>query len=210
MKKVLLGLAVLVAMVSCGGNTEVVEAKEVSAHNVNEVEQVDAAVYHIDAGTSVVKWDGKKLAYGHHGVIAIQTGEVKVSEGKITSATVTIDMSTIEETDNKDAKKAADLASHLKNADFFNVDSFPTAKVLVTKVEGGIVNADLTIKGITKAIQFPAVIVVNEADLSVAAKFTINRTDWGVVYGSGSFMDLAKDKAIDDLISFDINVIAKK
>ena len=211
MKKVLLGLSILIGMVSCGSKEEAVAVSDVaSQEEVVEENTNTSVVYNVSVDASELKWSGKKLAYGHHGVISIQSGEVKVSEGAIESANIVVDMSTITETDNPDAENAAKLAGHLKNADFFNVDSFPTAKVVVTKVEEGKVFAELTIKGITKAIEIPAEIVVSDMELNVQSHFTINRTDWGIVYGSGSFMDLAKDKAIDDLITFDINVTAKK
>ncbi|MEY5041425.1 MAG: hypothetical protein RLZZ414_973, partial [Bacteroidota bacterium] len=57
---------------------------------------------------------------------------------------------------------------------------------------------------------FPATITVADDKVNVTANFSINRTDWGIVYGSGSFTDLAKDKVIKDEIDFQVNIVANK
>ena len=68
----------------------------------------------------------------------------------------------------------------------------------------------LSIKDITKFISFPATINITENTFEGSADFTINRTDYGIVYGSGSFYDLAKDKIISDDIAFSVSLKASK
>lgn len=215
MKKVLLSLSVAVLMISCGESHEAVQAKESNDHHA-EVEHAEVGSeeithdsFTVNAATSVVGWQGKKLAGDHHGVVNVKSGTVSIHEGSITGAEVEIDLASIKEND-ADAEYAAKLEGHLKSADFFDVAAFPTAKVVVTGVTNSKASADLTIKGKTKAIEFPIEATVTDSSVNVKAEFTINRTDWGIVYGSGSFMDLAKDKIIDDNISFTIEINAAK
>ena len=44
------------------------------------------------------------------------------------------------------------------------------------------VSGDLTMRGVTRPITFPATIKMSDASMEASAKFTINRTDWGIVY----------------------------
>ena len=43
-------------------------------------------------------------------------------------------------------------------------------------------SGDLTMRGVTRPVTFPAKIKMTDAGMEAAAKFTINRTDWGIVY----------------------------
>jgi len=67
----------------------------------------------------------------------------------------------------------------------------------------------LTMMGMTKSVTFPADVQVTDNGVSVATSdFTINRTDWGLKYGSASFFNDLKDKAINDNIGLSIRLRA--
>ncbi len=208
MKKILLNLSVVTLLASCGGNSEAVVAKEVE-EKAPVVQAAEVDVYAVNVDSSVVNWEGKKLTGTHAGVVTIQSGSVSVLNGAVSGAEVVIDLTTIKEL-GADSAYAVKLVGHLSSPDFFNVDSFPTATIVVTEIKDGTAKADLTIKGKTKSIEFAATTTLSEVNITVQADFTINRTDWGIVYGSGNFMDLAKDKVINDDISFSVNLTAKK
>jgi polyisoprenoid-binding protein YceI len=61
----------------------------------------------------------------------------------------------------------------------------------------------MTIKGITNEVSFDLALTENSASTS----FKIDRTKYGIRYGSASFFDGLKDKAIYD--EFDLNVKLK-
>ena len=96
------------------------------------------------------------------------------------------------------------LEGHLKSADFFGVENFPTASLNIINVSGKggsyKVKANLTIKETTKAVEFSMNIKGNTA----TASLEIDRTEYDIKYGSSSFFDGLKDKAIYD--NFDLNV----
>jgi polyisoprenoid-binding protein YceI len=212
MKKALLSLATIAILASCGGSSNEASNEETTVQA--EETTTDAAIsgeYNVDTQSSMLHWEGDKIVGdGHHGIVNYKSGSVKVQDGKVVGGEVVVDMTTITEKDAGSEEYAAKLVGHLMSEDFFKVDSFPTSKIVVKSVENGIVNADLTIKDVTKAISFPAEISVSEDAVNVNAKFNINRTDWGVVYGSGNFFDLAKDKTIKDEIGFEVMLTAKK
>jgi len=212
-KKIILGIAAVSMLASCGGDQASPAASttpETSNETISDAStNNDATVYSITKdSSSVINWTGSALAKSHFGTVDY-SGDLKVSEGKLIGGEILIDMTTIDSKDQEGEWKEK-LDGHLKNADFFNVDSFPTAKLEIKGFDGSNLNGALTIKDVTKEISFPASVNVSENEVSGTAEFTINRTDYGVVYGSGNFFDLAKDKIISDDIEFKVSIKAVK
>jgi len=214
MKAGLLNIVAALFLVSCGG----VDSSQSYDHEGAKSEggtrgletPVVSGVYNIDTAETVVKWEGTTLTGNHHGVVIVTSGAITIEGGVVKFADVVIDLTTITEKD-VDAEQAIKLVKLLKSPDFFNVEKYPTATIFITNVEAGAVEADFTIKGKTKSIMFPAEIVVSEKAVTVVAKLSINRTDFGIVYGSVNyFTDLSKDKIINDEINFDVSLAASK
>ena len=87
----------------------------------------------------------------------------------------------------------------LKSDDFFGTATYETASLVFTSVKATGKNAyavtgDLTIKDKTNPVEFTISIYGNKA----TASLKIDRTKYGVRYGSASFFDGLKDKAIYD------------
>jgi polyisoprenoid-binding protein YceI len=70
--------------------------------------------------------------------------------------------------------------------------------------------ANLTIKGITQEVTFPAIVVVNAKQVIVNANFDIDRTKYDIKYGSKSFIEGIGDKAISDMFNVKVRVVAAK
>lgn len=57
------------------------------------------------------------------------------------------------------------------------------------------ISGNLTMRGTTKNITFPAAVSLNNGAVKAVAKFNIDRTDWGLMYGDeATAVDKAKDK----------------
>ncbi len=158
----------------------------------------------IKTDKSKVVWKGYKVTGSHEGTIAIQSGALSFDADKLVGGEFVIDMTTINSTDLEGEYKGK-LDGHLKSADFFGVEKHPTAKLVFTKVEASGKNAynvtgDLTIKEQTHPITFVISIYGNKA----TASLKIDRTKYDIKYGSASFIDGLKDKAIYD--EFDLVV----
>jgi polyisoprenoid-binding protein YceI len=100
------------------------------------------------------------------------------------------------------------LNGHLKADDFFGTEKFPTSTLVFKKIAAKGANVysvtgDLTIKGITNPVTFDLATTANSA----TTKFNVNRTKYGIRYGSKSFFDSIGDKAIDD--EFELSVALK-
>ncbi|MBV6647177.1 MAG: YceI family protein [Cyclobacteriaceae bacterium] len=172
------------------------------------------AVYTVNSEASTINWEGSKIGGKHNGTIAIKTGSLDVKKGKVTGGSFEIDMTSINNTDQEGEWKAK-LEGHLKSADFFGVEQFPTAKFEIASAEstGGdkySVKGKVTIKGITQDIEFPAMIKVDGGKVSATADLTIDRSKFDVRYGSDSFFDNLGDKVISDDIKLSISLVAAK
>jgi len=218
----LLILSALTLTVSCK-NDKAAEAETTEAGAVKEASG-EAASYTVDNGSSKIDWTGSKPTGKHTGTINLTDGTVSIKDNVLDSGKFTIDMNTITVTDLKAGDGKEDLEGHLKGtggteADydhFFNVKKYPQATFEITKAvtENGktAVEGNLTMKGITKNVKFPATVTVN-ADNTVTLvsdPFTINRTLWNVNYGSKSVFDNLGDKFINDDIELKVSITAKK
>lgn len=179
-----------------------------------------ADVYKLDAQASSVAWKGtKKMGSAHHGGIAVKEGDVTLDKkGQITAGNIVIDMTKISNDDLKDSPDyQKKLIGHLSNEDFFNVTKFPTATFKLTKVTPSktkgevLVKGDLTMIGQTNPIEFPAKLSVDKNTVTGEAQVKIDRTKWGLKYGSGNFFkELAGDKIISDEFELNLKLVAKK
>ncbi len=176
---------------------------------------VRAADYVVDKGASKVKWEGKKVTGKHTGTISFESGILNVSKDKVTGGSFAIDMKTIVDEDLTDPEWNKKLIGHLSSDDFFSIAKFPQASMVVNKVtsvsdDDFHFQADLTIKGIKKPVEFNAKVRVNGDQLSAQGIITVNRTLYDIKYGSGSFFQGLGDKMISDDFTLEFNVTATK
>lgn len=172
---------------------------------------ISDGVYTIDLNTSRVSWQASKVTASHTGLVKIKTGVLELSDNALSKGSFVIDMPSISSDENLDS-----LVKHLNSADFFATDLYPEAKLEITSANLGanpneyLVGADLTIKDVTAPINFVAQVNHSENTLEAKANFAINRTTWGIKYGSGQFFQDLGDKMIDDQINFEVLLKASK
>lgn len=178
-------------------------------------ELVYAEDYGVDKTSSKVKWEAKKVTGKHNGSILIASGAVTVENGVISGGSVSIDMKSFVDEDLTDSGMKMKLIGHLSSDDFFAVEKFPESKIVVKKVtpvsgDDYRFTADLTIKGITNPVEFTAKVKLNDGTLLADGMITVNRTLYGIKYGSGSFFQGLGDKMIYDDFTIAFNLVARK
>lgn len=166
----------------------------------------------VDTKTSVINWQGKKVGTTHVGTIKLSSGKLQLPA--LVGSEFTLDMNSIVCTDTPGLNK------ELHSSNFFDTAKFPSGLVKVTKAtkisrEAGLpgqweITADLTLKDITKPVVFKAQLSESDKTISANADFAINRTDWGITYGSGSFFKDLANKAIEDSIPLSLVLNANK
>ena len=152
----------------------------------------------IKTESSKLVWKGYKVTGSHEGTIDIQSGHLTFEGDKLTGGSIIINMETLVSTDLEGEYKGK-LEGHLKSDDFFGVATHTTSTLEFTQVEASGKNSydvtgDLTIKGQTNPVRFTISIYGNKATVNLK----VDRTKYGVKYGSASFFDGLKDKAIYD------------
>ena len=152
----------------------------------------------IKTESSKVVWKGYKVTGSHEGTIDIQSGALDFDGDKLIGGNITIDMTTLVSTDLEGEYKGK-LEGHLKSDDFFGVETHNISTLEFTDVKASGKNSydvtgKLTIKGKTNSVKFTISIYGNKA----TANLKVDRTKYDVKYGSASFFDDLKDKAIYD------------
>jgi polyisoprenoid-binding protein YceI len=174
----------------------------------------------IDTVSSSMNWVGKKVTGQHNGTIKIANGEVGIdNSGAVVGGSFEMNMKSIANLDLDDTEWNNKLITHLKSDDFFAAEKFPTSRFEITKVEplsdpakptfNNTVSGNLTIKGITKSISFPASIKFENGAVSSFADFEIDRTQWDIKYGSGKFFENLGDKMISDNFNISFKITAR-
>jgi len=158
----------------------------------------------IDLKKSTIMWTGKKVTGEHSGSINFKDGVLVFKSKKVTGGSFTADMTTLSNTDQTGSGKEK-LEGHLKSADFFSTDEFKTAKLVfktIAEKKPNVysVTADMTIKGKTNPVKFDLTVKGKTA----STEFSVDRTKFGIQYGSGSFFDDLGDRTIYD--EFDLKV----
>lgn len=171
--------------------------------------------FSVDTEASEITWKAYKVTGSHEGTLAIKDGQLDFKDGQLTGGSFEIDMNSIKVTD-LDGQGAAKLEGHLKSPDFFGVENHPSAAFTITKVVSRgtpgdyRVTGDITIKETTKEIRFNAEVVEKEGNYIATADVKLDRTDFNVRYGSGSFFENLGDKTIYDEFDLNIKLVTKK
>lgn len=226
MKKVgvLLASAVagLMLVTSCNSkSSDSVEVMKPQEPQKVESTAQTTTLYQIDTAKSVITWQGSKPGGQHNGIFTLANGYFEVADQLLVGGRFTIDMASLRDKDLTDPGSREKLENHLKSDDFFSIASYPTAEFVITKamvvkkidashaeyrVEG-----NFTLKGNTKNIGFMSKVeMANGGIKATAGPLSINRTDWGVNYGSKSIYDNLKDKFIDDQVVITVSLTTGK
>ena len=147
---------------------------------------------------SHVVWKAFKVTGSHEGTIDLKSGGLSFHDEVLEGGQFTLDMTTISCTDLTGEYKGK-LDGHLMSADFFDVENHLVADLIIRSTKmvsknSYEIKADLTIKDITKMVEFKASIYGNKA----TANLKVDRTEFDIQYASNSFFDNLKDKAIYD------------
>ncbi len=165
---------------------------------------------------SKIEWFVEKVTGQHNGIVSMQSGTIEIEGEKIIGGDFVIDMSSISTTDLEGESKKK-LDGHLKSEDFFNTDEFKTATFQINKAEtlkndkvfDHTISGDLTIKGITHPVSFPASVKIVAGKLAAYGEITVDRTKYDIKYGSASFFGSIGDKAIMDEFLLKVSLGAK-
>lgn len=170
--------------------------------------------FQVDAKSSTVTWTGYKVTGSHTGFVYLKNGTLDYQDGKLMGGEFNINMTSLECTDLEGGTKAK-LEGHLKSDDFFGVENHPTAHFKISNVNTSgdntyRVRGDLTIKEKTQPIEFTTTVTEEGGVLIATADISVDRSEFDVRYGSGSFFDNLGDKTIYDDFNLQVRLVTAK
>lgn len=233
LSRLLLGLLLLLTA-ACDTTIKTDEAVIADAV-VNKKAPTPTHIFVVDTARSEVTWIGSKVTGRHNGVFRLKSGELYMSNGLLTGGNFVMDVANTVSADKTiDAESNQKLTTHLRSADFFDVEKYPTAAFemvgiarldstgdkardekakapaapgddLRVKNPTHRITGNLTIKGETKSVSFPARVTLDTL-LRAKANFNIDRTKWGLVYRSDKSLG---NKTIYPEVNIGIDLVAK-
>ena len=212
LNKILVAAIVSFGLISCGEEAqkkeEVTESSEINADSAN------IKVYIVDTALSSIKWTGSKPTEEHFGTLNVLPTVVEVNGKQIVHGDIAVNMQSMTVSDIEDKESNAKLLGHLKNQDFFNVEKYPEAHLVVldsrVDPDQNVMMVDLIIKGIQNSFEFPYNIEYEENQVVILGSTSFDRTQYDIKYKSKSFFSDLGDKFINDEITLDFNIVLKE
>lgn len=169
----------------------------------------------VNTAESAIGWVGYKVTGQHAGGVKVKSGNLQMNHGVLAGGSFEIDMTSMTCTDLQ-GEMAGKLVGHLSSPDFFGTEKFPTAKFTIkraipTDTKGNYkIVGDMTIKETTKEIKFNANVAAVGGKVTATGKIVVDRSDFDIRYGSGSFFDGLGDKTIYDNFDLNVSIVAGK
>lgn len=197
-----------------GDNATVTDEKTAADSN--------GVVMNADTSSSIIGFNGWGVGKNHPGKFKLNSGSFTVKNGMVTSGAFSININSLS-MDQQEEMFQVNLRGHLLSPDFFDAAKSPEAKFEITgsepftptaadtSVVAGAntkISGNLTLKGVTKNVSFPAKVDVTENGATTAANFIIDRTQWDMHYNDDK--ESAKDKFISHDVNITLNITSNK
>lgn len=166
---------------------------------------------------SVIRWMGRNDRHTHWGMVELLSGELRFENGS-GAGFLTVDMTSLTNGDLAGTPMQAVLLSHLGSEDFFHTARFHEARMRIMELRplpgelpGG-PNAHLKglagIRGHEQPVEADVHLrdALDEKDgnrLILSGHISLDRTLWGVLYGSARYFRHLGTHQVDDMISLD-------
>ena len=188
-----------------------------------ETSEVDTALldhtYAVDIEQSVIAWTGRNSNTTHYGTVQFSEGRIIVKNGQITGA-LAIDMASIRNINLEGDPLQPVLIQHLMSDDFFFTKLFPRAVFTLRSarhIDGATqsepnfdVRGVLQLRGIKKNLSFVANASQEPAgEVKIESHFDMDRTQWGIIYGSTRFFENLGMHLVFDHISIQLRLLVR-
>jgi polyisoprenoid-binding protein YceI len=159
----------------------------------------------VDPAASAIRALGAKITAKHPIDFPTFSGKLMVDGETVTMVAFEVTMDSLVADHPK-------LTAHLKDGDFFDVANHPTATFTSTEVKAGsavegmthTITGDLTVRGTTKRVEFPAKVAMADGRVEADTEFVINRQDFKITYAG------KPDDLIQDNVVMTIKLVASK
>jgi polyisoprenoid-binding protein YceI len=223
MKKRILSNGIIAAIfaVALAACNQAPKGDEAQITDKQEASKSGGLSFAVDTAQSKVRFTGHGVGKNHPGTFKLSSGHVHVANNQITGGDFEINIKSMD-MEQREEMFQKKLKPHLLSGDFFDVDKFGTAKFEITKVEpysadqkdssivdgaNFRVSGNLTLKGVTRNITFPARIDLDDNTLKGEANFDIDRREWQINYGNDRTLG---DKFISETVNIELDLQATR
>lgn len=180
--------------------------------------------YTLVPGESVLRWAGRNDRHSHWGMAELSSGELRFENG-LGTGFLTVNMTTLVNDDLAGTSWQAVLLSHLGSEDFFHTARFPEARLRIMELKplhgasgapAHMPNYHLKglagIRGHEQPVETDLFLrnILDEKDgnrLILSGNISLDRTLWGVLYGSARYFRYLGAHQVDDMISLDAQLL---
>lgn len=196
--KMLLMAGAVVALSSCGGDSEVIDQMEA-------VESTLSA----DTDNSSIDWKGIQTEdYFHKGTVKFQEGSAMFIDGNLVSGMFKVDMKSISVLDELPAEKKTMLLGHLSSEDFFNIAENANITVSCGPYMDGTLPITMIISGVEISKSIPAKVTYADGKGGITGSFEI---DFAALNAKGFQTNPEKpeDTPVSSKVQFELNLLLK-
>lgn len=172
----------------------------------------------INLEASRVQWTGRNLLNKHFGTVALQSGSLNFADGQLKDGEIVFDLAQLVCSDLFGSELHDVLIAHLHNDDFLDLENHPTTTLTITSanpIAGAAagapnlrLNCQLTLKGQTHPLLIEATSgMTPDGKAAAQTTFSIDRTQWGINYGSGKLFHRLAGHLVNDLIDFEVKIV---
>lgn len=187
--------------------------------NPKTIVQLDDRSYTVDTEQSIIEWRGRNPNTTHFGTVKLAGGHLEITRGTMTGS-LDIDMHSIENINLRGDSLQQVLLDHLKSDDFFLTALFPKARLVIesaqpvpepfASIPNYAIAGTLELRGMKEPQEFMATVATDAHNtLTIESHFDIDRTRWGILYGSARFFEHLGMHMVFDLISVQLRIVAR-
>ncbi len=176
--------------------------------------------YIVDCEQSIIHWFGRNKNTTHRGTVRLSSGEINIKGAQL-EGSFEINMLSIKNIDLEGDPLQPNLINHLMSEDFFLVRLFPKAYFTIKSVEqveeipsslpNFRVQGVFELRGLKNDIEFLATASPpQDGEVKIEAHFDIDRTRWGVLYGSSRFFEHLGYHLVYNPISLQIRLVTRE
>ena len=174
-----------------------------------------------------IRWTGRNAHSSHDGHLFLKSGYLRMERGRNGpegEGEIIADMGSIADEDLAGSPWQRVLLAHLASEDFFHSALYPEARLRISRlyplpdtlrressgVPDHLIRGEAVIRGRSERVDIPAILRRDGDGLVLTLRADLDRTRWGVLYGSSKFFRCLGMHRVDDIISLEARLAFRR
>ena len=174
-----------------------------------------------------IRWTGRNAHSSHYGHLFLKSGYLRMERGRNGpegEGEIIADMGSIADEDLAGSPWQRVLLAHLASEDFFDSALYPEARLRISRlyplpdtlrressgVPDHLIRGEAVIRGRSERVDIPAILRRDGDGLVLTLRADLDRTRWGVLYGSSKFFRCLGMHRVDDIISLEARLAFRR